>query len=323
MYETNRLFGWPRERRRLPATPPRRQRPGVQDNIAEDILREIEADWERQAFRADVRRAIQNRRVLHRLNLPYTGSMKRVRQYHPLFQLSGRRLLNRDKEPFPQEISQVGQGFSPFRRQWIKNYYDDNPAAFHRALTRPRLMQEYLKCHFRYDSAIRPMTNWLNSRTHTVISGENLTRIARQHNVGLEEVKRRNRWLQERRGTGRLKGFDFIRPGDKIVLPPRWPVPRGQREPFPRQVTGIPLGERQSWLREYYQTNPLASLQAQTELRTLTQWAHRHLGGASIRLRTGPGAFLPGRLQGSFLSHISSGPLNPIHSRPLRRAPFR
>ncbi|MFQ5892512.1 MAG: LysM peptidoglycan-binding domain-containing protein, partial [Candidatus Methanofastidiosia archaeon] len=58
------------------------------------------------------------------------------------------------------------------------------------------------------------MKNWINSRSHTVKSGDNLTRIARQHNVPLRKLKARNQWLLKRLGGKKQSGFNFLRPGD-------------------------------------------------------------------------------------------------------------
>lgn len=274
----NRLFGQHHRRpRSRPRSPSRNTSRDWRDRIVEDVLREIEADWDRQVFEADVSRAIMHGRAKHRLNWPQSDSTKRIYRYHPYFQSRGRRLLNRDREPFPGEIDQVGRVFSENRRVWLKNYYEDNPGAFRRAINKPKNLQNYLKKHFKYGFEIRPMKNWINSRSHTVKSGDNLTRIARQHNVPLRKLKARNQWLLKRLGGKKQSGFNFLRPGDKIVLPPRWQVPRGRTEPFPHEVIKFQMRDRQSWLRDYYEVNPLAAQRARRQARTIIDWAHKHL----------------------------------------------
>jgi hypothetical protein len=57
----------------------------------------------------------------------------------------------------------------------------------------------------------------------------------------------------------------------------RWRIPTGRRDPFPRDISQIPMGDRQSWLRSYYRANPPAAERARSEARTMIDWAHRHL----------------------------------------------
>jgi hypothetical protein len=54
-------------------------------------------------------------------------------------------------------------------------------------------------------------------------------------------------------------------------------VPTGRWEPFPRERLGIPIHQRQNWLRNYYAANPMAAARARSEARTITDWAHKVL----------------------------------------------
>lgn len=56
-----------------------------------------------------------------------------------------------------------------------------------------------------------------------------------------------------------------------------WIVPTGQTEPFPRNIAKIPMRDRQSFLRDYYQANPIAAQQARIQTRKITKWANKHL----------------------------------------------
>jgi len=54
-------------------------------------------------------------------------------------------------------------------------------------------------------------------------------------------------------------------------------IPIGQMNPYPSQVSKLPMGQRQGWLRTYYQVNPRAANQARNDARTIINLAHTHL----------------------------------------------
>lgn len=218
--------------------------------------------------------AATGRPVSPGLNLP--PNLRRVVRYHPLFLTDERRLANMDPEPFPADIRAVGRMSPIWQAPWLKNYYQLNPLALHGAAMQPHQFQNYLQKYLT-PAAVKPMSDWLANQVHEVRPGQTLSDIARTRGLSPSALKSQNRWLEKRRsGTG-LAGFDYIRPGDRIVLPAKYPVPRGRLDPFPAHVAELPLGQRQPWLRAYYEANPLARLQARGQARDMIRFANRTL----------------------------------------------
>jgi len=54
-------------------------------------------------------------------------------------------------------------------------------------------------------------------------------------------------------------------------------IPIGQSNPYPSDVSKLPMGQRQGWLRQYYRLNPQAAVRARNDARTIINLAHAHL----------------------------------------------
>lgn len=134
-------------------------------------------------------------------------------------------------------------------------------------------------------SLVGQLVDLLNP-SHTIMSGDEEKQLLRKATRKQQAVSGPDANLQalpgivtrSRPGTPRPMKFQ----PEIITHSPAFrkygfPMPKGQADPFPRELRDVLPHLRQDFLRDYYAANPLAAQKARNEARRIVDWTHQEL----------------------------------------------